>query len=84
MARTHFGGESVESGSSVRVDSSASRINSLHSASVIRFSTIAANWPLNAGMGGFVFSKLSLRRVAFGGGPRRKSFGIWPSVIVAF
>ena len=84
IARSHFGGESVESGSLVRVDSSASRSRSLHSASVRKLSTIAAKQPLNAGMGGVVCSKSSLWRVAFGAGPRRKFSGISTSFIVAF
>lgn len=82
IACSHTGGESVESGSWVLVDSSARRMSSLHSASVMKLSTIAAKWPLYSGIGGDVRSKSSMLRVAFGAGPRRKSSGIsWPAIV---
>lgn len=56
-------------------------MSSLHSASVIKLSTIAAKWPLYWAIGGDVRSKSSMLRVAFGAGPRRKSSGIfWPAI----
>lgn len=57
-------------------------MSSLHSASVINLSTIAAKWPLYSGIGGDVRSKSIMLRVAFGAGPRRKSSGIsWPVIV---
>lgn len=57
-------------------------MSSLHSASVIKLSTVAAKWPLYSGIGGDVRSKSSMLRIAFGAGPRRKSSGIsWPAIV---
>jgi hypothetical protein len=82
IACSHTGGERVESGSWVLVESSARRMSSLHSTSVIKLSTIAAKWPLYWGIGGDVRSKSSMLRVAFGDGPLRKSSGIsWPAIV---